>query len=415
MRILLLAQWYEPVVGGEEIQVRTLAHALARRGHRVTIAAMAHPERPTFYLDGPVRVHRLRASVQSLPWLFAAGAQQSAPPLPDPGLSSSLRRLVKRERPDVVHAHNWMVYSYIATRDKSIPLVMTLHDMSRICAKKDFLYQGKRCDGPGPVKCTTCTAGHYGPIKGPVTLGGLWGMNALFARNVSRYIAVSHAVAERSDLAKAGLPYMVIPNFLPDTYFDPQPEASTDSLRHGAFILFAGALRRVKGINELLSAYAQLPEAQRPPLVLMGYTGSEGSADLERLPPGVSVIVNQSRSAVHDAMRQSLFVVVPSIWEEAFGLVALEAMAAGRPVIASRIGGLKDIVDHGKTGLLVEPGDIAALTAAMSTLISDPDQRATFGQNARVAASRFSEARIVPQIESVYSSLLERAQAPATA
>jgi glycosyltransferase involved in cell wall biosynthesis len=231
-------------------------------------------------------------------------------------------------------------------------------------------------------------------------------MNALFERTVSSYIAVSHAVAERSGLAKAALPHRVIPNFLPDNYFSPAHKRTTSGLPDRAFIMFAGALRRIKGIDELMVAYGLLPEQRRPPLVVMGYTGSEGLAGLENLPQGATVIVNRPRSAVQDAMWQSLFVVVPSISEEAFGLVALEAMAAGRAVIASRIGGLKEVVSNGETGLLVEPGDIAALTAAMTTLIEDAELRDRLGQNGRIAAAQFGEAQVVPQIESVYSSLL---------
>jgi len=97
--------------------------------------------------------------------------------------------------------------------------------------------------------------------------------------------------------------------------------------------------------------------------------------------------------------------VVPSITEEAFGLVALEAMAAGRPVIAADHGGLPEVVANGETGLLVAPGDAAALRDALRRLHSDPDLRTRMGTAALQRVKRFTPATVVPQLEDVYGHL----------
>ena len=92
----------------------------------------------------------------------------------------------------------------------------------------------------------------------------------------------------------------------------------------------------------------------------------------------------------------------PSLWPEPFGLVALEAAAAGKAIVASDIGGLRDIVVDGETGLMVPPEDRPALVAAMERLISDEGLRQRLGAAARERAARFSPESIVPRFEDAY-------------
>src|SRR3954468_19860516 len=109
MRILLLSQFYPPIVGGEERHVRNLGAALAQRGHAVSVATQWTPLAPeASNSDGEVRVHRVRGSLQRLPRLFTESERRHAPPVPDPELVLGLMRIIAKEQPDVVHAHNWM-------------------------------------------------------------------------------------------------------------------------------------------------------------------------------------------------------------------------------------------------------------------------------------------------------------------
>lgn len=418
MRILLLAQWYEPIIGGEEIHVRSLAHALSRRGHEVVVAALAHPDREPVYADGPVEVHRLSASVQAVPWLFKDTARQSAPPFPDPNVARALRRLLKSRKFDVVHAHNWMVHSYIPVRERSIPLVLTLHDFSYICAKKVLLYQGAECRGPAVGKCIRCVSDHYGVVKGPPTLMGLWAMHPAIRKNVDCFISVSAAVEERNGVGRLA-PSVVIPNFVPDDFATSSASSSAVSSRlpEGPFILFVGSLSRIKGVDLLVSAHAQLPPDIRPRLVLMGYTGTEVLEVVRNPPPGVTVITDEPRAAVAEACNRSLFVVVPSICAEAFGLVVVEAMSLGRPVIASAVGGLPEVIADGETGLLVRAGSVSSLVAAMARLLNHPSERDAMGSRARDHSRQFTEANVVPRIERLYATVVagrrSRTQRPA--
>jgi glycosyltransferase involved in cell wall biosynthesis len=121
----------------------------------------------------------------------------------------------------------------------------------------------------------------------------------------------------------------------------------------------------------------------------------------------VTVLGPIGRPAVIEAMRRALFVVVPSILPETFGLVALEAAAVGRPVIASAIGGLEDVVVDGETGLMVPPGDGAALGAAIRRLLGDEGLRVRLGEAATRRAGDFSADAVVPRFEDAYRAAIE--------
>lgn len=103
--------------------------------------------------------------------------------------------------------------------------------------------------------------------------------------------------------------------------------------------------------------------------------------------------------------------LAPSVVPEACPTVVMEAMATGRPVIASRIGGTVDLVSDEETGLLVPPGDASALRKAMDRMILDPDLRTRMGQAAKRRVLEFQAKSVVPRIEQVYRQIVERRQA----
>ena len=106
------------------------------------------------------------------------------------------------------------------------------------------------------------------------------------------------------------------------------------------------------------------------------------------------------------AWRRCSIAVAPSAWPEPFGVVVLEAMAAGRPVIASRIGGLPDMVIDGETGVLIPPDDPAALRAALERLLADRDLREQLGQAGQRRVEQFRAGAVIPRIEQVYRMVM---------
>src|SRR6185437_11862695 len=158
LRILMLTQFfYPPTIGGEERFVTDLSHEMAARGHDVSVVTLWQEGFPTFEIDQGVRVHRIRGTMQKISFLFSEGNRTYSPPFPDPGVKRELRRILLEERPDIVHAHNWIVHSFTPLKAWSkAKFVVSLHDYSHVCVQKRLMRQEQRCSGPGKSKCLAC-------------------------------------------------------------------------------------------------------------------------------------------------------------------------------------------------------------------------------------------------------------------
>ena len=408
MRILMLTQFYPPYIGGEERHVRSLSAQLISRGHEVAVATMAHPDLPPFEDEQGVRVYRLRGTMQRAEWLFSERARRHVPPFPDPELVAALRRVIRRERPQIVHAHNWMFRSFLPLKAWSgARLVLTVHDHSLLCPKKKLIYGDDPCSGPGRLKCLSCASAHYGRAKGlPVALSNAM-MSLADRAAVDLFVPVSRAVAQDNGLLDSGLPVQVTPNFVPDDVGVLPSEAHPLLAQlPDEFMLFVGAFGRYKGLDVLVQAYGELRDA--PPLVIIGYQTPEYPVRTVDFPPNVIVLRDWPHEAVMQAWQRSLFGLIPSIWSDPCPTVAMEAMSVGRALIASRIGGLTDLVMDGETGLLVEPGDQRALGQAMQRLLAEPEQRQRMGAAGQRHDAGFQAGNVVQRIERLYDQLIAR-------
>jgi glycosyltransferase involved in cell wall biosynthesis len=193
-------------------------------------------------------------------------------------------------------------------------------------------------------------------------------------------VCVSNSLAESARALGASDP-IVVPNGieLPDTV---GPEETPPH------VLFAGRLSPEKGIEDLLEASAGLD---------VRIVGDGPLRD--RVPSACGFV---SRAELSEFYGRAAVVCCPSR-REGFGLVAAEAMAHGRPVVATRVGGLRDLVRHRETGLLVPPDDPAALRLALDELLADKSLRAQLGHAGReMVASRFGWSAVTDQLQAVY-------------
>jgi glycosyltransferase involved in cell wall biosynthesis len=396
MRILMLAQSYAPVVGGEERVVEELSAELAGRGHSVAVATLRQPAGEPEAERRGVRVHTLRGTSDRIPMLSGDGERRHAPPLPDPETVLDLRRVLREERPEVVHAHNWLLHSYLPLdRRSQAALALSLHDYGLLCATQRLIHRGAPCSGPGPFKCIRCAADHYG-AKGPAIAVATRLGERRVRRRVDIFLPISRAVAEHCRLGP-GDRFEVVPNFIGELPPAPAPDdPRLAELPEEPFILSFGDQRPDKGTQHLLDAYARLGEP--PPLVLIG----RWMFPEPLRAPGVTALGPWPQALAVEALRRSLFTVAPSIWPEPFGLVALESAAAGKAIVASDTGGLRDVVADQETGLLIGPGDREHLAAAMRRLIDDEGLRARLGEAATKRARLFSPETIVPRFEEAY-------------
>lgn len=402
MRIVMLAQFYPPIIGGEERHVRNLSVALAARGHNVSVITLWHPGMPSLEVDQGVRIYRIRASMQRVGALFSEQGRQHSPPFTDPEVLLAIRRILQSERPHIVHAHNWLLHSFLPLKMwSSAKLVVTLHDYSMVCASKRLMYQSRPCSGPEAQKCLRCASDHYGMAKGATTMLMNMLSSKVERKLVDMFLPVSKAVAQGTQLEHYRVPYRIVPNFIADTLAVNTEHPLLEQLPAEQFLLFVGDLVRDKGVEILFQAYTMLEH--RIPLVVIGRPTIDSPLSI---PQGVLTLHNWSHEAVLAAWSRCTIAVVPSIWPDPCPTVAMEAMAMERPLIASRIGGLSDIVSHGESGLLVPPGDKQALQGALDSLLIDPLQRAALGARARQRVSSFQAQTVVPAIEQVYQEVL---------
>jgi glycosyltransferase involved in cell wall biosynthesis len=408
MRLLMLAQSYAPIVGGVERLVEDLSVELAARGHEVSVATLRQPGRETPPHREGVTVHQLDSAVYRMPGTGFDNERRHAPPAPDPETVLQLRRIVRRERPDVVHAHNWLLHSYLPLdRRRGPALALSMHDYGLLCATKRFLYRGAPCSGPGPLKCVRCASDYYGAVSGSGVAALTRLSEGRVRRHVDMFMPVSEAVRRRCDLVESDR-CRVVPNLIREL---PQPLPPGDpylaSLPRDPFILYFGDVTLDKGGAVLAEAYRSL--SSPPPLVLVGRCFLEEVASL----PGVVALGPMPHRYAIEALRRSLFTVAPSILPETFGLAALETAAAGKPVVASDIGGLSEVVVDGETGILAPAGDPVALRGAMERLLGDPAWREQLGAAARRRAATFSPAAVVPQFEGAYEAAIANRRARA--
>jgi glycosyltransferase involved in cell wall biosynthesis len=217
-----------------------------------------------------------------------------------------------------------------------------------------------------------------------------------------RRLHADHVIAVSDAVATALRPWLRVPVSTIHNWTEakvPQDDGpAPQDLPSGSFVLFAGDPGAHKGIDVLLDAWSgrSAPEAELYLATTRPVT--------RPLPPRV-----RSGRLTPDQMpaawRRASVAVAPSLWPEPFGLVVLEAMSAGTPIVASAVGGLAELVRDGVDGILVPPGNVAALRSAIDRLLVDDDLRADLGDQARVRAAAFAPSEVIPRVVSLYHAL----------
>lgn len=358
MRLLHLHNHYR-IRGGEDAMFEQICGMLRERGHAVTTY-----QRHSADIGGADS--KLRAAL--------AGVYS-------PVAAREVRRMLQWDRPDVAHVHNLFPLispsAIQSCHEQGVPVVMRCPNYRLICPTGILLRNGKPCEqcvGGREYRCAllNCRGSRFESfaMAGRSYLVRTLG---LVTKYVARYVAPSQCVRQR--LVDAGIAAErvdVIPNIAP------LAGAAADASR-GQYIAYAGRLSSEKGVETLLEAARQLPHV---PVHIAGE--GELYASLKRSAPGNVVFEGQlNREGIAAFYAKARMCVVPSIWHEAFGLVAAEAMAIGLPVVASRIGALPEIVDDGRTGLLFEPGDSGSLAATLERLWANPRFCRVFGSAGR--------------------------------
>lgn len=317
-----------------------------------------------------------------------------------------MRRFLARYNPDVVHVHNTfplISYSVVdACRDAGVPCVATIHNYRFICANGQLLRDGQPCEEclkagnvlPGlRYRCYRRSLPATLPVAITITLNRA---RALWLRRLSGIIALTEFQKVR--LVGSGVPankVVVKPNFVQ------APSAPLEWGNRDLGFLFVGRLSQEKGIRVLIDVWKCLSGAAGK-LTVIG--DGPLRSELQRgRPEGVEFLGQLPRDGVLRHMRRARVLLIPSLCFEGFPLSIVEAFSFGVPVIASRIGGIPEIVDGGIVGELVNPGDVEAWCDAILKFSENPDGLESMGENAlQKHRSQYSPERNVEILLSVY-------------
>lgn len=325
-----------------------------------------------------------------------------------------LRATLAAHNPAVVHMHNTspllspaVLYACRAART---PVVITLHNYRLMCASRSFFRDG--------AVCRDCVTGPaiqaviHGCFKNSrlatttVVLANAAHRQA-WRTMVSAYIFIS--AAQRDLHTELGLDperVFVRHNLIPAPPTPPTPPSTQAGVR---MVIFAGRLDESKGIRLLMTAWDRYlaSRGHHPELTLT----IVGAGPLEpqvtawaATRPSVTFTGHADPATCASLMAKARAVILPSTWQEPFGLVAIEAMALGVPPIAAGHGAFTELITPGVDGILFSPGDPHALATALTDIDTDPDRYQTYGDQARETyAKRFDPDRNIDQLLDIYN------------
>lgn len=318
--------------------------------------------------------------------------------------------------PDVIHVQN--LFPRISTsvlnvaKERGVPLVMSCHNYRLFCPTGLMLRDQRVC-----TNCVSASGREWNCVRhnceGSYAKSLGYALRNRVARPrlmeaVHQFIVLSSFQADSfAEWGVAGDRLAIVPNFVGGGDFP----LSSEEPGSGGYIGFVGRLSPEKGVTVLVEAARKLPHIR---FELAGHAARVPAWG--KLPENVVVRGEILRSELPAFYRRAKAIVVPSVWYEAFGLVVVEAMLQERPVIASRLGALVDIVQHGVTGMHVNPGDASSLAEAVAKLWEEPETADRMGSLARVRAiSEYSAEKFYSRLIRVYDKAISIAGSRASA
>lgn len=360
MRIVLVSPYSWTTPGGVGNHIAHLAGHLRLRGHEVRIIAPADDDvGPGVIAVGRSLGIRYNGAIARLAF--------------GPRVAARVRVALRRAQPDVVHVHEPFVpsVSMLATRASKVPVVATFH----AAAPRSMALRAAR---------------------------GI-------LRRIERKIAVRIAVSEEARRTIAGTvrnDVRVIPNGIDVSRFADVPPLDPGA----AMVCYFGRLERRKGVRVLCEAFPEIKRAHPEARLVIAGDGPDRKDCEEAIPASlvndVTFLGRVSDEALVSVIGAASVVALPATGGESFGVVLLEAMAAGRPVVASDIPGYAAVARRDTEALLVPPGDVSALAAAVARVMADEPLATKLAEAGRARASEFDWSRLAVDIERCYELAL---------
>lgn len=384
MRVLQVNKFFFPNAGAETAFFQTRA-LLEASGHEVVDFAMEDPRNvpsPTArhfapnrsYADGGSKLKRIGDAASSVY---------------SPGARKALAGLLDEVQVDVAHLHNiyhQLTFSLVDELHKrGIPTVLTLHDWKIACPSYTLFLDGEPCR-----RCVSKTvplpAVRHRCVKGSLAGSVLGAAETSLSRvrgsygRVDRLIAPSRFAAQVASMS--GYPagrIDVIPNFLSQEELDVPFETG----QREPVLLFAGRLEASKGIPELLRAFADVPAPTRLRIAGEGTLEADVRA-AAAADDRIEFLGRLPREQVYVELGRARALVLPSVWEDNGPMIMLEAQARGCAIVSSDRGGAPEFVRDQQDGLVIDPHDRGALTAALTRIGTEPATAAAWGGSGRL-------------------------------
>ncbi len=401
MKILHVNKFFDPRRGAEMVLHATIERQ-RRAGHEVHVFSTRSPQ--NFPSDDT------RYFVERFDYAISEGMRKdmrkAASFMWNREAKRAIARMLAELRPDVIHLHN--IYHHLSSsildpiRASRIPCVQTLHDYKLACPNYRMFTEGspcERCKGGNyleAVKHQCLTSSFAGNLLASLEMG-MTKARQSYERTVRAFICPSEFIREKMIAWGEPAGKMIV---IPNAVDLPERVASRD----GGYFLSVGSLSIEKGLETLLRAAARVPEAK---IQIAGIGPEEGRLRSLATTLGLSNVefLGFVRRADLDVVRSSAAALVhPSISYDNAPLAVLEAMAAGMPVIGSRIGGIPEQIADAETGFLVEPADVGAWAEALSTFCTMPesDRRAMGDAGRARAAELFSWEQHLARLDETY-------------
>lgn len=408
MRILMCNSFFY-LRGGAERYFFDLAELLSTHGHEVIPFCMAHERNRSseysHYFVSNIDYPSLRQQRTSL----ATKLKVLKRTLYSHEAKRQIERLIKETEPDIAHvhgiAHETSPSILHAIRQSGIPIVQTLHDYKMLCPNTNFVSRGEVCE--------RCKRHRYFHMvlrrckRNSLSASLVAGLEMYFHKilqiyegNVDMFIAPSKFLQHK--VAEYGIDTRVIhlPNCIDVERFPPCYEPSD-------YFVYFGRLVGVKGIGTLFEAMRYVDASH---LYVVGEGEIEETLREYARQNGISNITFLGHLATQDlvpVVQGAAFTVVPSEWYENYPMTILESFACGTPVIGSNIGGIPEIIDDGRNGLLFEPGNTRQLADRIRFLLENPQRAIEMGRNGRRQVETInSPLHHYHQIVEIYQRLL---------
>jgi len=411
MKILTAHNRYH-VTGGDDRVAWETARLLEKKGHRVIPFSMKnkknwHTEYARYFVD-EIDYSEIKPSFSNFKTAIKMIHSFEA--------KRKIEDLIKKTKPDVAHLHNIygrLTPSIIYVLQKyEIPVLMTLHDYKVICPAYAMYYKGEvceRCKGGKFYRSVfvRCHKNSYLASFVYVMEAYVYSLLKTYVTHVAYFIAPS--IFMKQKMVEFGIPQEkieYIPNFVkPENNHSPSA-----SFRQRGYFLYFGKLLRAKGILTLLEAVKGLYNSS---LLIAGDGDLRKEIESFIRKNGIANVQILGHLGGHElskVLAKSKFVVLPSEWYENAPLAVLEAFAQRKPVVGARIGGIPELIDEGKDGLLFEPGDAADLREKIRQMSSKADaELKKMGELGREKVKRYFNPELhYERLINLYDSVLAK-------